>query len=463
MKIRKINPKESFSAAHTFFTSTLWLMDTAGLGRSKRYLVTCARFFYKIAGDFRKEAFTGSAASLVYTTLLTFVPLIAIAFALSKAMGVHNMLAPMLQNFLDPIGPKSKEITDSIVHYVDRINVRVLGVVGLAVLLYTVTSTIQRIEEAFNQLWQIKKSRGFLQKFRDYLSVLLIGPLLIASSLGITTTVLSHKFVVSLRQIEYFGVIIIFLAQLVPFLLMIITFTMIYFLLPNTKVKFKSALVGGTVAGLLWQALSWAFASFLVSGQYSAIYKGFAVLLIFMLWLYFNWMIVLIGIKVAFHHQYPATLLLKNDDDIFTERFKYRLALVIMYLIGLSYYNGSQRWTLNSLVNRLGLPVGPVLEVIEALLDKNILLLTRDDMTYIPARDIENIKVREVFSAVEAQLHGHEFHDRVECPIPAINSIMEKLDIGMSTSLEGETIKSLVLSPEAVACELRHEEKGQKS
>jgi membrane protein len=341
--------------------------------------------------------------------------------------------------------------------------VRVLGVVGLAVLLYTVTSTIQRIEEAFNQLWQIKKSRGFLQKFRDYLGVLLIAPLLIAASLGITTTVLSHKVVISLRQIEYFGVIIIFFAKLAPFLLIILTFTMIYFLLPNTKVKFGSALVGGTVAGILWQALGWAFASFLVSGQYSAIYRGFAVLLIFMLWLYFNWIIVLIGVKVAFHHQYPATLLLRNDDDMFTERFKYRLALVIMYLVGLSYYNGSKRWTLNSLVNRLALPVAPVLEVIDALLDKKILLLTRDDMAYIPARDIENIKVREVFLAVEAQLHGHEFHDRVECPIPAISGIMEKLDTGMTRSLEGETIKSLVLSPGAVACEPMHEDSGNKS
>jgi|WetSurMetagenome_2_1015567.scaffolds.fasta_scaffold08363_6 membrane protein len=456
MKLKALNPKKTFATTQTFFNSTLWQLDTSGMSRPRRYLVTWARFAYKIQDDFKKGAYSGSASSLVYTTLLTFVPLLAVAFALSKALGAHNYLAPTLHNFLEPIGPKSSEITNSIINYVDRINVRILGAVGIAFLLYTVTNTVQKIEESFNELWQIKKSRNILQKFRDYLSVLLVGPLLIGVSLGITTTILSNKVVLQLRQIEFFGIIILFLGKLIPFLLIIITFTMIYYLLPNTKVKFRSALIGGIVAGILWQALSWAFAQFLVSGQYSAIYKGFALILVFMLWLYFNWLIVLIGVKVTFHHQFPATLRLKNDRDMFTEHFKYRLALVIMYLIGLSNYSGSKRWTLNSIVSRLELPVSPVLEVIDGLLDKNILLLIKDDMTYIPARDIETITVREVFSAVEAQLHGHELHGNVECSIPAINGIMEKLDAGMTQSLEGETIKSLVLSPEAVACELKN-------
>jgi membrane protein len=438
--------KKKVAEVRQFVDTDLWQLDSARLSKPRRYAVISGRFIYKIADDFRKGAFSDSASSLVYTTLLTFVPLIAIAFALSKAFGVHNYLAPTLLNFLDPIGPKSKDITLSIIGYVDRINVRVLGVVGLAILFYTVTNTIQRIEEAFNGLWQIKKSRGFIQKFHDYLSVLMAGPLLIGISLGITTTLLNHKVVSSFKQIEYLGVVILFLAKLIPFILIIVSFTMLYYLLPNTKVKFRSALVGGCVAGVLWQALSWAFANFLVSGQYSAIYKGFAVLLIFMVWLYFNWLIILIGAKVAFHHQFPATLRLKNDSDMFSERFKYKLALVIMYLIGLSHYNGTKRWTLDSMAGRFGLPVGPVREVIDSLLDKGVILLIRDDMSFTPARDMEAITIMEILSAVGAQPQGHELHGGFMLPIPAINSIMDKMETGMAKGLEGETLKGLVLT-----------------
>jgi|WetSurMetagenome_2_1015567.scaffolds.fasta_scaffold00292_11 membrane protein len=447
--------KKVYQNCETYFSTTLWQMDTLGLSRAKRCLVTCARLVYKLQDDFQKGVFTTPASSLAYITLLSFVPLIALSFALAKAFGMHNMLAPMLLSFLEPIGPKSTEITTIIIGYVDNINVRVLGAVGLAFLIYTAINTIQQIENAFNRLWQIHKPRSFQQKFRDYLSVLLVAPLLMVSSIGITTTIMSNTIMLKLQQIEPFGTVILYLGKLVPYLLMITAFTMIYYLLPNTKVKFRSALAGGILAGVLWETISWAFAKFLVStAHYSAIYSGFALALVFMIWLYFNWLVMLIGVKVSYHHQFPATLCMKKDQEIFAERFQYKLALAVIYLIGLHHYRGSGRWTLNSIVAYLGLPVAPVTGVLEALEEKNIILLIKDDMTYIPARDMETISIQDLFMALEKHLHGSDTFSRLECVNPAINDMLSKMDEGAMKSLEGETIKNLILSPGAVACKL---------
>jgi membrane protein len=317
---------------------------------------------------------------------------------------------------------------------------------------------IQQIENAFNHFWQITRSRNLLQKFRDYLSVLLVGPILVVASLGITTTIMSHKITQQLREYEPFGTVIIFFGELFPYLLIIAAFTLFYYTLPNTRVRLRSALVGGAFAGILWQALSWAFAKFLVSSaQYSAIYSGFAILLVFMIWLYFNWLIMLVGVKVAFYHQFPTALGMRHDGEIFTERFKYRLALAVIYLIGLHYHHDRPRWTLRSLVGHLGLPVAPVTEVLHALEDRKILLLMKEDMTYLPARDIDAITVCEVLFAVQQQFPDDKLFGDDPCAMPVISRLLDRLDESVMKTFSEETVKSLISAPDAVACELKRD------
>lgn len=451
-----MNVKAILSSADTFFSKTLWEIEVTSLNKTRRILVSTARLAYKLTDAFRQGEFSVRASSLVYTTLLTFVPLLAIAFALLKALGVHNIIAPLLSKFLEPIGEKSTEITTSIVTYVDKINIEVLGIVGLALLLFTVISTIQQVESAFNHFWQVTQQRTLLQKFRDYLSILLIGPILIVSSLGITTTIMNHQIVQKLKNFEPFGTGILYFGKLVPYVLIISAFTMFYYMLPNTKVELRSALTGGVVAGILWQVLSRTFAIFLVStAKYSAIYSGFAILLVFMIWLYFNWLIMLFGVKVAFYHQFPTALGMRHDSEIFTERFKYRLALAVMYLIGLHYHHDRPRWNLRSLVNQLGLPVAPIIEVLRALEDQKILILVKEDMTYLPARDIDAVTLREVLLAVQQQSLGDKLFGEDQCAMPAITRLLDRLDEGVITIFAEETVRSLISAPDAVACELK--------
>lgn len=454
--------KDIIPFVDTFLSKTLWEIEAAGLKKTRRIPVSAVRLVYKLADDFRRGEFSVRASSLVYTTLLTFVPLLAIAFALLKALGVHNMIAPLLYGFLEPIGDKSSEITATIIDYVDRINVNVLGTVGLALLIYTIISTIQQVENAFNHFWQITRCRTLVQKFRDYLSVLLVGPILIVASLGITTTIMSNKVTQKLKGFEPFGTAILFFGELFPYFLTISAFTMFYYLLPNTRVRLRSAFAGGAFAGILWQVLSWAFAKFLVStAQYSAIYSGFAIVLVFMIWLYFNWLIMLAGVKVAFYHQFPTALGMRQDREIFTERFKYRLALAVMYLVGLNYHHDRPRWTLKTLVRHLGLPVAPVTEVLHALEDRKILLLIKEDLTYLPARDIAAITVREVLSSVQLQFRGDMMFGDDPCAMPVISRLLDRMDESVMKTFSEETVKSLIFDPETVACELKRDQSAK--
>ena len=437
-----------------FFSQSLWQMETAGLKRARRFWIAALRLGYKLQDEYRNGDLPVRASSLVYTTLLTFVPLLAIAFAVLKGLGVHNMLAPTIYTFLEPIGDKGEEIGDAILEYVDRINVRVLGTVGLAFLLYTVITTVQQIESAFNHFWQITKTRNFARKFRDYLSVLMVGPILMVAALGITTTVMSTTVVGALKAIEPFGTLIVLLTKLIPYLLTILSFTLFYFLLPNTKVRFMSAFAGGAAAGILWQLVSWAFTKFLVStAKYSAVYSGFAIILVFMIWLYFNWLIMLTGVKVAFYHQFPAMLRMRLDRSVFSERFKYRLALAIMYYISLHYRQDKPRWTLNALVREMRLPVAPILEVVQALEKNKLILILSEDSSFLPARDASTITIREVLLAVEHEMRGDSLFGEQVCSMPEIERLLVRLDSCIDEGLQRDTILTLLDAPDVQTCE----------
>ena len=176
----------------------------------------------------------------------------------------------------------------------------------LLFLLYTVVSLIQKVESSFNYVWQVERLRGLAQRFSSYLSVILIGPVLVFTALGVTATAMNNALVQQLMSVEPFGELLVSFSRLVPYLLVIAAFIFIYMFIPNTRVKFLPAFVGGVVAGILWQSNDWAFATFVASSSnYVVIYSSFAILILLLIWLYLNWLILLLGAQVAFYIQYP--------------------------------------------------------------------------------------------------------------------------------------------------------------
>ncbi|MCK7580267.1 MAG: YihY/virulence factor BrkB family protein [Chromatiales bacterium] len=170
----------------------LWGSDLAAVSPLRRRLIRSARLVHAVVRDFADGQLTLRAMSLVYTTLLSLVPLLALSFSVLKGFGVHNQVRPALLAFLAPLGDKGVQITEQTIGFIDNIRVGVLGAVGLGLLIYTVTALLQKIELSFNYVWRVKRLRPLAQRFSQYLSVLTIGPVLVFSAIGITASLIEQ-------------------------------------------------------------------------------------------------------------------------------------------------------------------------------------------------------------------------------------------------------------------------------
>lgn len=290
------------------------------------------------------------AMSLVYTTMLSIVPLLAVSISVLKGFGVHDQLEPTLVRLLQPIGEQNVEISARIVGFVENMKLGVLGSVGLLLLLYTAVSLIRKIEFAFNHSWRLQNNRRPMQRFGNYLSVIVVGPVLVFAAVGITALLGNSHVVDFLNGLPYMNNLLRVSGKLLPFVLVIAAFTFVYMLVPNTRVQFRSAFYGAVVAGVLWQALGIVFTSFVGgSSSYTAIYSGLAILLVFMIWLYLSWIILLIGSGISFYHQHPEYLKWEKLDLHLSTRMRDQLALQAMVNIARAhddrqFAGGLQPW-----------------------------------------------------------------------------------------------------------------------
>jgi membrane protein len=328
------------------------------------------------------------------------------------------------------------------------LKVGVLGSLGLVILIYTVISLIQKVEEAFNYIWKVNKPRSFGRRFSDYMSVILIGPVLIFAAIGLTASVMSTIITRKLISTELLGIVVPLGSKIIPYIFVCAAFTFIYIFVPNTKIKFKSALVGGIFGGVLWETTGWGFASFVVSStKYDAIYSGFAILILFMIWLYLSWLILLVGAKVSFYYQYPQFLTVKKESILLSNKLKERLAFLIIFLIGYNYYHNEHYWTFDSLISRLGLPLEPVQGILGVLEKKGLIVKTGDDPpVYLPAKDIEKITLKEVFNSVRVAEEETFLIEERFLSIPEIDKVIKRIDNAIEKTLGEDTIKNLILS-----------------
>ncbi len=423
----------------------VWEQDISGMPRLRATLIRLLRGAHAIAHDLTEGQLTLQAMSLVYTTLLSLVPLLALTFSVLKAFGVHNQIQPLLLAFLAPLGEKGVEITNRIVEFVENIRVGVLGALGLGLLIYTVTSLIQKTEKAFNYAWRVERTRPFAQRFSQYLSVLTVGPVLVFSALGITASLMSTRLMQRLIAMEPFGTIIARLTEIVPYLLVISAFTFLYVFIPNTRVRLKSALVGGVIAGVLWETTGWVFASFIAtSTKYTAIYSGFAILIMFLIWLYLSWLILLVGASIAFYHQHPEYLVVRRREIRLSNRVREKLALCVMALIGRRYYRNQPACTAEELAQSANVPTRAIESILAAIEHSGIIVqIAREPPAYLPARPLESVSIKDVFDAVRgAEEDAYLTVGRLPAD-PTVDTVMDRVDRALELTLRNRTLRDL--------------------
>lgn len=373
-----------------------WLWNREPASRGGRLMLHLARYAMALARDMVQGEISLRAMSLVYTTLLSLAPLLALAFSLLKALGLHESLAPLLERMLRPLGDQAPVITEHLIGFVDNMKVGVLGFLGVILLVYTSVSMITKVEEAFNFIWKIGRTRAIGQRFSEYLVVLMIGPMLVVAALGLTASLRSNRLVMDLMTIEPFGGGILFLTKMVPYLLIIAVLTFIYAYIPNTRVSFRAAGVGGLFAGVVWQSASVAFASFVTNTNYKAIYSGFAVVIVLLLWIYVGWLIIMIGCRLAFYVQNPRFLVgtVEPPPDSRSAEF---LALRLMSLVGRRFQAGQSALGFDDLRCRLGAPDEHLERVAVLLVRLELLAELQPGRRLLPARDLDSYRVDELW------------------------------------------------------------------
>lgn len=377
------------------------------------------------------------AMGLAYLTLLALVPLLAVCFAVLKTFGVHGELAPTLQQMLSPLGEQSESIAAMIIAFVESVQVGVLGFTGIAFLFYTIISLMQRIERSVNALWHIPNNRSLARTFSDYLSVILIGPVLLFSAFGLRTAVYRNETVQTLLAVEPFGAWVAGAGQVLPLVLVCATFAFLYGLIPNTRVRLGAALAGGIFAGLLWSASGALFATFVVrSSNYSAVYSGFAGVVLFILWLQLAWLIILVGAQVAYCWQHPQAPPSTGDADAIPPRPE-RTALGAMAL-AVNAYRDAAPVTAAQVAAALDLSAEHAGAIIGRLLAAGLLFETRDDPPrLVPGRPPESIALTEIIAAVD--------DDSAERPQPATAAVFSaRLADAATEVLAGKTAADLL-------------------
>ncbi|MGE0621348.1 MAG: YhjD/YihY/BrkB family envelope integrity protein [Pseudomonadales bacterium] len=425
----------------------LWDRDWRDAPAWQRWGIDIIRTVMLVLRDVMSGDLTLRAMSLVYTTLLSLVPLLALSFSILKGFGVQNRLDDTLRTALEPLGEeKAAELTENLITFVNNMNVGVLGAVGLIFLIYTVVSLMQKIEAAFNHVWRIHTPRTFGERFTTFISAITIGPLLIFAAIALTGTVMNTSLMTSIQALPVIGPAIETTARLLPFALVIGAFTFLYSFIPNTRVKLRPALAGGIIAGLLWEMLSFGFATY-ASGtsNYQLIYATFATAIFFMIWLYLNWMILLIGASIAFYRQHPYIVATGLREIHFTAEQNAAYALSVLTSIGRRYYDKLPPLALEDLAQARGMPVHALEGCLLRLVRIGVLAeLEGPGSQYVPAVPFETTTVAEVLEKL-ATFQPEDTYSPPRITAPHIEAIVHANRTARSEALAGLTLKQMVL------------------
>lgn len=367
----------------------------------RRALLRAAQISVAITRDLFQEQLSLRAMSLVFTTLIGFFPLFALTFAVLKSLGAHNAMEPTLMALLEPLGDRSTEVTQQILTYVDNLRVELIGITSVGLLLYIVLDMMRKIEGAFNYIWAVKQSRSWASRISEYLFAVIVSPLLLFISISITSYVNTNFFNAFLEGLMYGSLIIQFFAAIAPILLMSLAFAFAYSFLPNTKVHFGSAFIGGLVTTLIWKLMGLFFQEFFVTSARESIYLAFASAIVIMFFIYVGWLVALIGSSIAFYHQYPAKTRTGRDKLVLSISQRESLALAVAETIIERFNQGGEPLNEEQIIDHLQANPTAVESALALLLHIGMLTETSSDPPrYLPTHSVSDSTLVDTWKAL---------------------------------------------------------------
>jgi membrane protein len=389
----------------------IWRIHARKLPRRHSFFIRQLRVILLAVREFRGNQCQLNASALTFYSLISIVPFTAMAFGIAKGFGLDQVLEKqLLLKF-----PGQEQSIAQIIGFANNLlkstNGGLVAGIGVLVLFWTVIKVLESIESSFNDIWGLKKGRSLGRKLSDYLSIMLICPFFIVSSAGITVFIASQIEMIAqkLSFLGYLSPVIIFSMNILPYLMVWVLFTFIYIFMPNTKVNFVSGLIGGILAGTIYQLVQIVYIHFQIGvGNANAIYGSFAALPLFLIWLQLSWRIVLFGAEVSFAYQNVDTYEFEHDCLNVSQDFKRLLSLRIVCAIVKRFALGQEPITEKQITEELDIPIRLVRDILYELLEAGIIseLMgpTNNQVSFHPARDIHQLTVQYVLEAMDK--HG---------------------------------------------------------
>jgi len=400
--------RNNFDLVMNFLSRGVWNMRLKDLSGHRYFLIRQLRIYLLAVKGFYEDKCQLRASALTFYSILSVVPVLAMGFGIAKGFGLERMIENELKSSLSG----QEEVLNWIIEFANKMldNTKEAYIAGLGfvILFWSVIKVLSNIEESFNDVWRIKKSRTWGRKFSDYTAVMIFAPiLLIGSSAG---TVFLKTMIQEVTQgntlLETVGPFLTFLINLAPYFLVWILFTLLYTFMPNTHVKFKSGLIAGIIAGTIYQIFQILYIEFQgMVTTYNAIYGSFAALPLFLMWLQLSWLVVLFGAEISFAEQNVENYEYEAETTEISYDYKRLLSLYVLHQIVDNFKQDKVPLHSQEISHRLEMPIRLVREILFNLDNAGLIseLTTEKDkqMAYQPAFDINHMSVNKVIDALE--------------------------------------------------------------
>lgn len=432
-----------------FITTDIWRIRSKGLPLKKALPIRVLRTFLLALQGFRVDRCMLRASSLTFYTLLSIVPVAALAFGIAKGFGFEATLERQLfERFAG-----QEEVLQRVFGFartlLDNTKGGMIAGIGVIVLLWAVMKVLGHIEQSFNEIWENEKGRTLWRKFSDYFAMMLISPILFIMSGSVTVFIKTQVAGITnkVALIGFFSPVIFSLLKLTPYVLIWSLFTFAYLVMPNLKVRFVSGLLAGVVAGTAFQLTQVFYISFqVVVAKYNAIYGSFAALPLFLIWLQLSWLIVLFGAELSFAHQNVETYEFEPDQRNVSHRFRKLLALQITHMLVKNFITGHKPWTASKIAHTLEAPIRLVSRSLFNLVQSGIVAEIESEesqeLAYQPARDVNQFTIKYVIDALDHK--GIESIHMAQTPeLTAITQAIERLGETIATSPANKLLKDI--------------------
>jgi membrane protein len=396
------------SGVINFIRVDIWRIRLDDLPFKRTIFIRLLRVVILSIRGFDQDKCLLRASALTFYTLLSIPSVIAMLFGIAKGFGFEKRLEAALMENL----PGQEEFASKVIAFstslLEQTKGGIIAGIGVAVLFWSVLKVLHHIESSLNDIWEIRESRSWGRKISDYLSVMLLAPVLILMSGSITVfittqiTEMTHK----VPLLGYLSPLFSFSFQLIPYVLIWVLFTVIYVLMPNTRVSLKAGILGGIVAGTGYQIFQGIYLEFQIGvARYNAIYGSFAALPLFLMWVQITWWIVLFGAELSFATQNHATYEYEPGGLRVSPAFQKLLTLRVAHLVVHNFKDGQKPLTDTQISEALGIPIRLLHRILRDLVYSRLFIQTRTfvdgNYGYQPARDINNISIKNVIDDID--------------------------------------------------------------